>query len=325
MNKNKKLIILIFILIIFSTTFSYAQTSIYCAICGQEISGKYWKLDNKNICNNCYENLPHCCICSIPMKSYYTVETNKICESCFTKLSQCYLCGVRMLKWYQIKSFYTGIKHKYCYNCADTAKRCDTCRLPVEFTQKPLSDGRYLCSYCYYYAVKSPEFTGKQYNDVIGLLSRNLNLSIKKRPNLYVIDKDKFRSVHRDSSQDELGLFTGKKEIISGYAFKKSKILDTKIYILSFLSDKINLWTLAHESAHAWYFENSDENLPEMLNEGFAEWVAYKIAGQYCDRNMLNYFLTRNDVYGKGLNLFIERERKQGIKGIFELIKINYK
>lgn len=73
--------------------------------------------------------------------------------------------------------------------------------------------------------------------------------------------------------------------------------------------------TMAHELAHIWQFENwpSFGLMEKWQIEGFAEWVAYKVAVDLGLQNDAEQMLNNPDpVYGGGLRSVLELEAERG-------------
>lgn len=330
MNKTKKIFILFLFLVFLLFNFSLsarAQDEIKCSICSIEITGTYWKADDgKIICDKCYKSLPRCGFCDLPVKDYQYVSGKICCTKCLEKFSRCSLCGKPSLKTWKMISRYTGRTNLYCDGCFNTAKKCSICGLLVSPSVVPLPDGRYICMVCTQDVVRDKYQIMALYRHVQDLMKSMLRMKIKNAPELIVVDLREFKKVHSKSMEDkitdELGLYTCKRVTYEKWFKEIVEIKEPKIYILNFLPYKTLLWVLAHELAHAWIEENKTRNLALVLNEGFADWVAYSIIAPMGDNIMLNYLKERQDIYGRGLRFFLEIERKSGAKAVFDYLGV---
>ena len=87
------------------------------------------------------------------------------------------------------------------------------------------------------------------------------------------------------------------------------------------IDDATALITMAHELAHIWQFENWPcfGLMEKWQVEGFAEWVAYKVALSLALTNEADQMLKNPDpVYGAGLRRMLEVEQKMGKNSVLE-------
>jgi hypothetical protein len=90
------------------------------------------------------------------------------------------------------------------------------------------------------------------------------------------------------------------------------------------MSREVYTEVIAHEWGHAWHYEQFGERPSKELVEGFAEWVSYKACQLLRYQNITDYFdyaCTRQrfkGVYVTGLRIYLEVEKKYGIKGVLE-------
>jgi hypothetical protein len=77
---------------------------------------------------------------------------------------------------------------------------------------------------------------------------------------------------------------------------------------------------LAHEYAHAWQNERCPPDAPLEIQEGFAEWVSFKLLQSWgCGKRMAR-MLRRDDLYGLGLQKMLEWERREGAPGVLRRV-----
>jgi hypothetical protein len=93
------------------------------------------------------------------------------------------------------------------------------------------------------------------------------------------------------------------------------------IWIIVGRSKNMTISDMSHELAHAWQVTNTPIQ-DRMLVEGFATWCQYKVM------KTLGYAGFAEDIfklgdpdYSEGLRLFMELERKRGVKGVVEYAK----
>jgi hypothetical protein len=78
---------------------------------------------------------------------------------------------------------------------------------------------------------------------------------------------------------------------------------------------------MAHEFAHAWQSEQSPNDMPQEVQEGFAEWVAYKLLEGWGCWKRIDRMLRREDLYGRGLKLVLQWEQTEGQVGVIRRMK----
>ena len=93
------------------------------------------------------------------------------------------------------------------------------------------------------------------------------------------------------------------------------------IYLLNGVPEERLVTVSAHEYAHAWHAERHphySQTSPEM-REGFAEWVAYKVA-QQARRVTQTATLEQptSSIYYSGLRKFLDLERRVGVAGVLD-------
>lgn len=78
---------------------------------------------------------------------------------------------------------------------------------------------------------------------------------------------------------------------------------------------------LAHEAGHLWQFERRSESdrWPAEFQEGFAEWVAYRLLSHRQAHRQASEMLGQTSVYGRGLRRFLKLERHQGRAKVLEV------
>lgn len=372
-NKRKLFAILLFIFVVslaFQFTLldgtAFAQGKVKCYVCGKELQpGTYWLFGNKPVCQNCYNTLPKCEICKIPVKNFVYVDGKRVCYDCYYKLYSCSICGRKAIKLWTLKDTSTGItksycddciakygprcaacgqplvnsssssgdyveitskvtleKKYYCENCYKTLKKCDICGLLVKAGIRPLSDGRYLCEDCLKTAVFDYNEVKAIYDEVVPAVQNILGSKIETVPPLYLVDQKQLKDVQKETdsfSVNELGFYYRDKLYLSDN--NKYKPVDPRIYILFGEPRSIIFWSVAHEFGHAWFSENCPPNQSNEIVEGFAQWVAYKMALIKGYNNEINKQMSRPDVYGSGLRKLVEIENRGGARAVLKYVK----
>ncbi len=335
----------------------YAQTNITCELCKQRILGKYWQTGGKAYCNDCYESYPHCKICSAPMKKYYEIDGKKICPHCYNfKLIRCSGCNTPLFnywikdgrkyckkclddmaekcgicnkplygKFWIVTSMVTGEEKKFCDSCKNSSHTCYICGMPMKSSIKPLSDGRYICENC---TGKTLRNTGEYetiFNDVRKRFEK-IGLQVRHKPTLNVVDLNTLKRIQKETEGintlgDKMGYYRcTKMQGTNAFGRKFSNIVRADIYILDSIPGDVAFRVLSHELAHAWHEERISKRKPQLIIEGFAEWVSYNLLKQKGLKQMAKSMTGRNDVYGQGLKEMLKIQKNRGFKGVLEYV-----
>lgn len=112
------------------------------------------------------------------------------------------------------------------------------------------------------------------------------------------------------------------KEGIMGVFDPKEKV----VKVIDGLKKRDAIQIIAHEYTHNYEYEKNllkkDDQLNELLMEGFAQWISFKIMFFYgLVENMREIKLREFDKYGLGFNLLYWLEKKVGFYGVIDFIK----
>jgi hypothetical protein len=243
-----------------------------------------------------------------------SVSTWSLCVQCYEERLRCAACGSQVGTQALMLEGETLI---YCRACFEQRPRCDTCGCPVGSHYWTRPDGRKLCDRCQSTAVSDPAHAHALYRRVRAALARSLGLSLREPCQLKLanrrqlgelIEKSSLHSLDADSRGRCFGLF-----IREG--------THRAIFVEYGLPQIVLLEVIAHEYAHAWQGENCWREAPAEVQEGFAEWVAYKLLeGWGCYRRS-GKMLRRDDLYGQGLKLMLEWEGQGGPTEVFRRVQ----
>ena len=137
--------------------------------------------------------------------------------------------------------------------------------------------------------------------------NKKLKLRLKDHPPLKVVDTRYLRSLSCPPNT-------------WGY-YQKTEHGET-IYILNGIPSDQSLITLAHELTHYWQKKVCPPSQSLELVEGFAEWVAYKLASsQNLERAKLGMRRNTIEPYYTGLREMLHIEEKLGVKGVVKLAR----
>jgi hypothetical protein len=204
----------------------------------------------------------------------------------------------------------------YCRDCFELRPRCDTCDRPVGSHYWTRPDGRKLCDRCQSTAITDPAVAYALYGRVRAALARELGISLREPCQLKLVNRKQLLSMVDKSSLSHLD--SDSRGRCFGLFFRQGT--RRAIFIEYGLPQIVLLEVMAHEYAHAWQSENCPSDVPPEAQEGFAEWVAYKLLqGWGCYRRS-DRMLRRDDLYGRGLKLVLGWERAGGVAEVFRRI-----
>lgn len=242
------------------------------------------------------------------------VSTWSLCAQCYAERLSCAACGLQVGAQAFMLEGEAGI---YCKHCFEERPRCDTCGCPVGSHYWTRSDGRKLCDGCQSTAVSDPAQAHALYKRVRSSLAQLLGISLRepcqlklanRRQLLELIEKSSLHSLDADSRGRCFGLFIQEgrhKAVFVEYGLPQIVLLEV----------------MAHEYAHAWQSENCPRGILPEVQEGFAEWAAYKLLQAWGCRRRSERMLRREDIYGRGLKKMLQWEEKGGQAEVFRNIK----
>jgi hypothetical protein len=203
------------------------------------------------------------------------------------------------------------------------ARKCDLCSFRLPSATPPCTDGRYFCRKCLSTLVTDSAQLAAIYSEVLENLATRLGIGLRQRPEFHPVGPAEFiaRVGNRPGYEkgESLGLFTcAKSKSRSGDVIIK----DPAIYILFPLPFNASYWTVAHETGHGWYEENTkDVCRDKKIVEGFAEWVAFRMLTLKGILKEPAFMASRQDLYGEGLRFFLEKEKRAGARGVLDWVK----
>ena len=209
-----------------------------------------------------------------------------------------------------------GDNRVYCSCCVEERPRCDTCARPVAALYWTLRHGRKLCDRCQSTSVTQPAHSHALYKRVRADLVRILGIRLGepcqlkvagRRQMLQLIDKSTLYTLDADSRARCFGLF-----------LREGR--HRAIFVEYGLPQIVLLEVIAHEYAHAWQSERCPPDLSPEIQEGFAEWVAFKLLQHWGCRHRTARMLRRDDVYGRGLQMMLRWEMEGGTSAVFRQV-----
>lgn len=240
-----------------------------------------------------------------------------LCKQCYGERLRCSSCNVHVGNQ---AVMLRGGRQVYCAPCFEQRPRCDTCGRPVGALYWLHRHGRKLCDPCQSTSVGQTAHAHILYKRVRSGLMRALGMKLGepcqlkmagRRQMLSLIDKSTLHSLDADSRGRCFGLF-----------LREGR--HRAIFVEYGLPQIVLLEVMAHEYAHAWQSERCAANLPPEIQEGFAEWVAYKLLQSWGCRYRTARMLRRDDVYGRGLQMMLGWEEEGGVAEVFRRVTTTF-
>lgn len=292
-----------------------AEKEIICSKCGQVIYGTYYQFGKKVLCP---KDLPRCTVCGRTCTSYYTKGDGKIVckDDALASAPVCASCHKPILS-----GKYLRLRDNL-YSCDKCEKaglpRCFICDLPISSGGLVFSDGRRLCAFHSATAVNDQASAQVYFRKAKSLINQYISPSININDvvvTVHIVDQkvlaEKMRSDY--DKEPSLKLTCGK--TLEYYVGGGKKVY--RIYVLQGLPSEDFLSTMIHECGHVWQMSHKVRRLGLRHQEGFCEWLSYKINKQL--RRQTQIFLLENkkdSIYHAGLVNYLELESKKGKEGV---------
>ncbi|OQZ00096.1 MAG: hypothetical protein B6D41_00315 [Chloroflexi bacterium UTCFX4] len=291
----------------------------HCNLCGRAVAANAYRVfqrkhkpDGKGltICAECQQNKPRCLVCQTPMTAQHLRAG--ICRECLREGLKCKLCGKKIAGDFLLLN---GNDGPYCAHCFQKFAPCDICSAPAGDDGVTLADGRVLCARCHQTAIADPREANELFAQVIATLDHSLGMRLNLQPQLMLVDHARLVELARTTTSENghdaervLGLFArqGRKRFI---------------YLQEHLPRILLIQVVAHEFAHAWQGEQAPLLTDNLVREGFAEWVAYKMLQELGAQKKAAQMLQRQDVYGQGLRDMLQVERQRSIMGVLQSLR----
>ena len=303
----------------------------FCNLCGQPLAGRYYRHGEGIVfCATCYANRSRCARCGAPLddtalargRGQASEELPSLCTHCYRSAPRCAACRRPIAAVsYTFEDLSETRPHRYCESCVKSRPRCDVCRVPVGPEIAPLDDGQYRCSVCASQMVEKPELVEAMYQEALAAFRQIVGSTLSQIPHLQTVTRLQMGTVRRSHHSN---LAPGGEEGVGGHHvlgfFVRYEGMSS-IYIERLLPRSVLLGTLAHELGHAWQSEYAPQVHDLLTCEGFAEWVAHHVLVASGHRAMAARATRREDIYGRGLRLYLSTERKQGRDGVLRLAR----
>lgn len=231
--------------------------------------------------------------------------TWSLCVQCYEERLRCAACGAQV----RAHAFTVpGHRELYCRRCFEERPKCDICGRPLAAHPQHPSTRRLLCERCHSTAVSGSARAEELYARVRAAVAGVLGLQLRQACPLKLVDR---RQMHRIIARSTLHVLDADSQGRCFGLFVREGSRRA-IFVESGLPQITLMEVLAHEYAHAWQSERCPDNLPPEVQEGFAEWVAYKLMEHWGCRRRSERMLRRDDLYGRGLRLMLKWEAEGG-------------
>ena len=281
----------------------------------------------------------------------------RLCRSCQGQVSHCAACNEPIIhEWYTFGEIVPSAERRFCPRCVQGRPRCDLCHAPTSAPPILLSHGQYRCALCASDMVLQESAIRATYVDAVVAFQRATRSNLRAIPPLHVVGRLAMNEARRrfiyerDYERDaKRGQLTPPPPMLSGptkfirqagpgahpqdptdseaaarhtLGFFVRSHGETAIYIEMGLTRGLLLGTLAHELSHAWQAEQLSPHAPHLeplIEEGFAEWVAYHALLNRGLTTLTERATKRDDLYGRGLRHFLTIERTRGLAGVLSV------
>lgn len=286
-----------------------------CSKCGRVIYGDYYKFGDKSFCQT---DLPRCAACGrkITDRLYTRADGKFFCDKdAKASAPVCSNCHNPILS-----GKYMRLRDNL-YSCEKCEKaglpRCFLCNLPISSGGLVFSDGRRLCAFHSASAVNDQKSTQVYFRKAKALIKQYVSPSVdidNVDVTIHIVDQNVLAEKIRSEYEQEpsLKLTCGK---TLEYRLGNKKIY--RIYILQGLPSEDFLTTMIHECGHVWQMSHKVRRLGLRHQEGFCEWLSYKINKQLRRSTQISLLENKNDsIYHVGLLNYLDIEAKLGKDGV---------
>ncbi|MBE2238682.1 MAG: hypothetical protein IAE81_12900 [Caldilineaceae bacterium] len=227
----------------------------------------------------------------------------------------CNLCGEALGATYQVYEHAgSGRRLAICNACANRKVVCTSCGAPLADGHAQLSDGRPICSSCRTSAVDDVLTARRLYEQVIGVVDRELGLRVHRRPGFGLYSHGDMQRLQAALSQSP----GGGGHLLGVYTKLGSQ---REIAVETGLPRLLMIKVIAHEYGHAWQGENCPFLTDVQLLEGFCEWVAYKVMGAVGAEAVQTRQLMAQGFYGNALRRIVALEVEGGIEAVLHTVR----
>jgi hypothetical protein len=210
-----------------------------------------------------------------------------------------------------------------CESCAKLETVCTSCGIPVTRNYMRLADGRLLCQEDSKTAILTQDAAEGIFNDVKREVQSTLSqLGTLPHHNISFVLEAKARldktGGNLISSHDDRTLL-GLTRTLQTHENGRDEFKHI-IYALYGMTRERFMVVAAHEYGHTWLHENVKRKLNQDTEEGFCDWIGYKIISQKNAPHEMKVLLESD--YSRGqLQAFIAAEKAHGFYHVMNWVK----
>lgn len=285
----------------------------FCHLCGRALIGSYTRYSTGLVvCPQCQQSAPRCDHCHQPARDPLKVDHQQFCKTCLAQLPRCGACGKPISgQFYR----FGDSSQPYCPTCTDQLPHCGVCGAPVGKSGQRLSGGQYRCGECSRTLVTDEQSVHDLYRAVIKEAETILNITVQQIPNLIIAEPAQLAAVRHTYGDPEPSAPESSGQHVVGFFAQQGS--SRTIYVEYGLPRANLIGTLAHEYAHAWQADHAPSPQTELMREGFAEWVSYRMLVALGHTREAARATRREDLYGRGLRYFVTLEQESGRQQVF--------
>lgn len=268
---------------------------------------------------------PVCFTCGATISNGYEISGKTYCLEHYRQaLPHCSNCGAEIHGDYRV----VGVgATPVCLECADTHPACFLCAAPADVATggEILADGRPICGADRRTAVFDEAEAARIFADASREVLETLGVAMALKvpvKEVKLVDVSGLLAVAKGQYQKATlmsGRVLGLTTLVLKSKGDRRWTEPATVHLLCGVTEERMLTVAAHEYAHVWHAENHPKysaTSPEM-REGFAEWVAYKVAQHAQRRSQMAVINFPSDgLYYEGLRKYLEIERRDGVPGV---------
>lgn len=268
-----------------------------------------------------------CVVCRRLVQEGYEVASKFYCkEHVDAAFPQCANCRTA------IKGNYVALTHReipICMTCREGFAHCFLCSMPSDPARggNSLKDGRPLCAAHRKDGVVDPAQARAIFAEARRQLETVFGASIRVKTPIKSVELVDLAGLRRAAGggSHHSGMAEGKVLGITTLSIvtqgSKQWLEPATVHLLNYVPVDRMLSVAAHEYAHVWQAENHRDysSTNSLMREGFAEWVAYKLAQHYRREEQMKLIQNpAGGIYYQGLQKYLAMEKKSGVQGVFK-------
>ncbi len=271
-----------------------------------------------------------CTVCQKHVSRGFTVKGSFYCpDHVESALPRCYNCDQPISGRYHEVS---ERKLSICSTCREKIPQCFLCSLPADPQRggEALRDGRHVCADDSKLAVKTAQQARRLFQQAEGEVRDTFGSALRLKDPIARVELVDLKGFERAAAGSghingvKAGKVLGVTTVVFVSRGEEKWLEPAVIHLLDHVSSRRMLSVSAHEYAHVWQAQHHRDyaQTKPILREGFAEWVAYKVAQRHGRQDQMTVMMNPNGGdYYLGLRKFLELERQRGVEGVLTYAK----